>query len=184
MVKEMAGPLWIVYDIIYLVMMFLIIAIMASATGSIVEQTIELNYWVGVVAVIIVVGILNFFGERLIEKFETYVTIALYAGYLLFAFLVIKNTYPDIVRVFAEQDTSFVSDASIPAILWSGIIYVAYNLVIVPSCFFSLKRQTKRKETLISSIIAGVLMVIPWFLTYFAVMGFYPQKDVIGAAVP
>lgn len=184
MVKEIAGPLWILYDIIYLVMMFLIIAIMASATGSIVEQTIGLNYWVGVVGVIVVVGILNFFGERLIEKFETYGTIALYAGYLLFAFLVIKNTAPNITRVFVEQDTSFVSNASIPAILWSGIIYVAYNLVIVPSCFFSLKRQTKRKETLISSIIAGVLMVIPWFLTYFAVLGFYPQEDVIGAAVP
>ncbi len=27
-------------------------------------------------------------------------------------------------------------------------------------------------------------MTIPWFLTYFAVMGFYPNSDILGASVP
>ena len=40
------------------------------------------------------------------------------------------------------------------------------------------------KETVISGIIAGALMTIPWFLTYFAVMGFYPAEGVLTAEVP
>ena len=48
---------------------------------------------------------------------------------------------------------------------------------------FSLTRQTKRKETLVSGIIAGLLMVIPWFLSYFAMMCFYGDTSIVGADV-
>ena len=44
--KTIGGPLWIVFDIVYLLFMVVIIAVMASATGNIVEQTLGLNYWV------------------------------------------------------------------------------------------------------------------------------------------
>lgn len=183
-IKEIAGPLWVVFDVVYILFMIVIIAVMASATGSIVEQTLGLNYWIGVTGIIIIVAILNFYGEHLIERFETYGTIALYVGYIIFAVLVISANYENMGTVFASGDTSFVSDASIPTIIWTGILYCAYNLVVVPASFFTLKRQTKRKETVISGLIAGVLMTIPWFLTYFAVMCFYPDETVLGASVP
>lgn len=48
---------------------------------------------------------------------------------------------------------------------------------------FSLTRQTKRKETFISGLIAGLLMVIPWFLSYFAMMCFYGDTSIVGADV-
>ncbi|NDO47171.1 hypothetical protein [Clostridium sp. MD294] len=183
-IKEIGGPLWIVFDIVYFLFMIVIIAVMASATGSIVEQTLGLNYWVGVAAITIIVGILNFFGERLIERFETYGTIALYVGYIIFAVIVISNNHENMSQVFATNDTSFVPNATAPAILWSGILYCAYNLVVVPSSFFTIKRQTKTSESIISGIIGGILMTIPWFLTYFAVMCFYPNEDVLAASVP
>lgn len=183
-IKEIGGPLWVVFDIIYILFMVIIIAVMASATGSIVEQTLGLNYWTGVVGIVIVVGVLNFYGEHLIERFETYGTIVLYAGYIIFAILVITANHGNMSTVFATGDTSFVEDASIPKIIWTGILYCAYNLVVIPASFFTLKRQTKRKETVVSGLIAGILMTIPWFLTYFAVMCFYPNADVIGATVP
>ncbi len=183
-IKEIGGPLWIVFDIVYFLFMIVIIAVMAFATGSIVEQTLGLNYWVGVAAITIVVGVLNFFGARLIERFETYGTIALYIGYIIFAIIVISNNHQNISQVFATGDTSFVPNTTAPAILWSGVLYCAYNLVVVPSSFFTIKRQTKTSESIISGIIGGILMTIPWFLTYFAVMCFYPNEDVLAASVP
>ena len=183
-IKEIGGPLWIVFDIVYFLFMIVIIAVMASATGSIVEQTLGLNYWVGVAAITIVVGVLNFFGARLIERFETYGTIALYIGYIIFAIIVISNNHQNMSQVFATGDTSFVPNTTAPAIVWSGVLYCAYNLVVVPSSFFTIKRQTKTSESIISGIIGGILMTIPWFLTYFAVMCFYPNEDVLAASVP
>ena len=48
---------------------------------------------------------------------------------------------------------------------------------------FSLKRQTSRKETVLSGLFAGLLMVIPWFLSYFAMMCFYGDMSIVGPEV-
>ena len=183
--KTIGGPLWIVFDIVYLLFMVVIIAVMASATGNIVEQTLGLNYWVGVVAITVVVAILNFYGSRLIERFETLGTVALYAGYIVFSVLVIGTFGKNISTVFANHDTSFIEGSvSAGKALWSGVLYCAYNLVVMPATFFTIERQTRRVESVVSGIIGGVLATIPWFLTYFAVMCFYPNPDVLGASVP
>ena len=183
--KTIGGPLWIVFDIVYPLFMVVIIAVMASATGNIVEQTLGLNYWVGVVAITVVVAILNFYGSRLIERFETLGTVALYAGYIIFSVLVIGTFGKNISTVFANHDTSFIGGSvSAGKALWSGVLYCAYNLVVMPATFFTIERQTRRVESVVSGIIGGVLATIPWFLTYFAVMCFYPNPDVLGASVP
>lgn len=184
LLEKLIGKGWIIYDVVYVLLAVLIIAVMASATGEIVESTIGIPYWGGVFGVIVIVGILQFFGSWLIERFETYGTIALYVGYLIFGVIVISATWGNAKEVFATGNTSFVSNASIPSILWTGVVYVGYNLAVFPATLFTLKRQTTRKETVWSGVIAGVLMTIPWFLTYFAVMGFYPNADVLGASVP
>lgn len=184
-VKEIAGPFWMLYDIIYGCLAILIIAVMASATGEIVQSTLGISYWIGVSGVIVIVGILNFYGGWLIERFETYGTIALYIGYLIFAGLVISKTWGHALQVFATGDTSYIKDpVTIGAVLGTGILYVGYNLAVYPACFFTLQRQTSRKETIWSGIISGILMTVPWFLTYFAVMGFYPSEKILGATVP
>lgn len=183
--KTIGGPLWMVFDVVYLLFMVVIIAVMASATGNIVEQTLGLNYWVGVVAITVVVAILNFYGSRLIERFETLGTVALYVGYIIFAVLVIGTFGDNISTVFANHDTSYMEGSvSAGAALWSGILYCGYNLVVLPASFFTVKRQTRRVESVVSGIIGGVLATVPWFLTYFAVMCFYPNPDVLGASVP
>ncbi len=183
--KTIGGPLWMVFDVVYLLFMVVIIAVMASATGNIVEQTLGLNYWVGVVAITVVVAILNFYGSGLIERFETLGTVALYAGYIIFSVLVIGTYGSNITEVFAHHDTSYI-EGTVTAgkALWTGVLYCAYNLVVMPATFFTIKRQTRRVESVLSGIIGGVLATVPWFLTYFAVLCFYPNPDVLGASVP
>lgn len=182
--KQIIGKAWPVYDILYVILLFLIISIMASATGEILQQTVGLNYMVGVVVLIIVVAFLNFFGSAFIAKFETYGTIALYAAYICFTLLVIFSKKSSIGEVFATSNTSFVPNTSVGLAIWTGIIYATYNLSAIPAGLFTLRAQTKRKESVISAIIGAFLMTFPWFLTYFAVMGFYPNEDILGAPVP
>ena len=63
--KELIGPLYHVFDLVYLLFMVIIIAVMSSATGAVVEQMTGLNYWYGVGAITVIVGVLNYYGERL-----------------------------------------------------------------------------------------------------------------------
>src|SRR5690606_17504028 len=169
------GPFWFLLDIVYLLLAILIIAIMASATGEILSSTLGFNYWVGVILITIIVGLLNFFGKGLIERFKTIGTFALMLGYIIFAVIVISSTWSDASTVLSSGDTSYVAgNVPILAVLWTGILYVGYNLAVYPASLFTIERQTSRKEAVISGLIAGVLMTFPWFLTYFSILGFYP----------
>ena len=141
MIKVLIGPAWPLFDVAYVLMMILVIAIMASASGSIVEQTTGLNYWTGVVLLVAVTGGLMFFGDALIERFETWGTVLLYAGYIIFSGMVIMNGHDNIARVMATSDMSYTGETGILPVLWIGVIYVAYNLCVYPASMFSLKRQ-------------------------------------------
>src|SRR5699024_4801403 len=81
-------------------------------------------------------------------------------------------------------DHSLHPNVSLWAVLWSGILYVGYNLAVYPAALFTARRQTRLRHTVIAGIVAGLLMTVPWFLTYFALMGFYPDAGVFDASVP
>ncbi|ACZ40653.1 YkvI family membrane protein [Sphaerobacter thermophilus] len=184
LLKHVIGPFYPLYDIVYVLLAILVIAIMAAATGEILNSTLGLNYWVGVVLIIIVVGILNFYGEGLIERFKTAGTALLYLGYITFAFLVISRNWDQIGTTLSSGDHSLHPDAGLGIVLWTGIIYVGYNLVVYPAALFTVRRQTSMRDSVVAALFGGVLMTFPWFLTYFALMGFYPDDAIFDASVP
>lgn len=183
-IKQIIGGLWPVFDLLFLVMAVLVIAIMASAAGNIMEQTIGIPYLAGVGVVIGIVGVLSYAGETLLEQFKTGGTLFLYIAYILFAVIVLSQVWGDVTTVFSTGDTSYVSNASTLSVLQSGILYVGYNLVVFPAVFFALDHQESRHETVISGILAGTMMTLPFALTYVTFMGFYPSEQVMGAEVP
>lgn len=165
-IRQVIGPLWPVMDILTVLIAIVLIAVMAAATGSIFEQ-VGLPNILGSVVIVFLCGLLNFKGSKVIEKFESVGTVLLYGGYILFTIIVLVKKGGNIPQVFAAMDTSAVGGSvTLPLCIWTGILYVAYNINAIPMGMFSLTRQTKRKETLVSGIIAGLLMVIPWFLSY------------------
>lgn len=184
LVKQFLGPLWFLYDIIYILLAILIVAIVIAATASILERTLGINYVAGIVGIAIIAGFLNFYGTRLIERFQTVGTIALFVGYIIFASLVISDTWDKAGEVFSSHDTSFAGHFGAGTLIWTGIIYVGYNLAVYPAALFTVKRQRSIKDTLIGGAVGGFLMTLPWFLTYFALMGSYPDKAVFDADVP
>lgn len=175
---------WPLFDLLFVAMATIIIAVMASAAGSIMRDTVGIPYMFGIVSIILVVGVLTYFGASLIEQFKTVGTAFLYLAYVVFGLLVLSAVWGDVTSVFASGDTSYVSDANRMAVLKSGILYVGYNLAIFPAVFFALHRQETRKETVVSGVLAGVMMTLPFLLTYIAMMGFYPNESVLSAEVP
>ena len=182
-IKQMIGPLWPVMDILTILIAILLIAVMAAATGSIFAQ-VGLPSFLGNVVIIAVVGVLNFYGSGIIEKFESVGTILLYCGYILFTIIVISRRGDHIGEVFSSHSTvAYDGKVTVMLCIWTGILYVAYNINAIPMGMFSLKRQTSRKETVLSGLFAGLLMVIPWFLSYFAMMCFYGDMSIVGPEV-
>lgn len=174
----------VLYYIIYFLLAILIISIVIAATGSILERTLGLNYWIGVSIITVVTAILNFYGSHLIERFKTFGTTFLLTSYVVFAIMVISQTWGDAKEVFASGDTSYAGDFPWWSLFTVAIVYVSYNLAVYPAALFTVRRQKSIKDTLLGGLIAGILMTVPWFLTYFAMMGHYPNEAILGADVP
>lgn len=186
LLKKMVGPAWMLYEIGYLLAAVLIIAVMASAAGEILHNTMGFNRWVGVMVITVLVGFLNYKGEDVIAKLETLGTIALFAAYFAFAFFVYSAKGSAILSVFERWDTSYQTSSanSFPFLLWTGILYVGYNLGTYPAAFFTYRPLQSRRESFFAAIISGLLMTIPWFITYFAIMGYYPDRSILSSTVP
>ena len=183
-IKQLIGRLWPTFDLLFLVMAVLIIAIMASAAGEIMQQTIGIPYLIGISIVVVVVGVLSYVGESLIERFKTGGTTFLYLAYITLGVIVLSQTWGNITGVFASGNTAYVDNPNAWSILQSGFLYVGYNLAVYPAVLFALRRQNTRRESVISGLLAGTLMTAPFALTYVAFMGFYPAENVMGASVP
>jgi len=185
LLKKLIGPGWIAYEIVYLLLAVLIIAVMASAAGEILNQTLNFNNWVGVLLITVMVGFLNYKGEEMIAKLETIGSIALFIAYFIFTFSVFGSKGDAILQTFRDWNTSYLPEPpGLGILLWTGILYVGYNLAVYPASFFTFRDIHSRKESVIAAIISGLLMTIPWFLTYFAIMAFYPDKNVLESSVP
>ncbi len=185
LLKKLIGKGWIAYEVVYLLLAILIIAVMAAAAGEILNQTLGFNKWVGVFLIIAAVGFLNYKGDEVIAKLETIGTIALFAAYIIFAITVFTNKGGAIIEIFSHWDTSYLPEApGIGLLLWTGILYVGYNLAVYPASFFTYRNIQSRRESIFAGFISGLLMTIPWFLTYFSLLAYYPDKNILAATVP
>ncbi len=173
--KELLGKFWVLYEICYYVLLLIVLAVVASAAGSILEEMFGLNYYVGVIGMMVGVGSLVVKGKETIEKFLSYWSFILYSVYILF--LIVAFTK------FGGQITAGVFQGNIES-GWAmgGFQYAFYNLGIIPAVLFTTRHLETRKEAIGSGLLAGVIGIIPGFFLYLAMIGQYPE--ILGATVP
>jgi len=185
LLRKLVGRWWIAFEISYLIAAILVIAVMASAAGEILHEALGLNEWIGILAMTLLVGFLNYKGDDVIARLETIGTVALFAGYLLFSVSVFWKKGNAIADVLAKGTSNFTGETpGFLLLIWTGILYVGYNLAIYPASFFAYRGIRSKYESILAGLASGLLMTIPWFLTYFSMLAYYPDSYILDAAVP
>lgn len=183
-IRSVIGPAWPLFDVLYGAMAVLVIAIMASAAAEIMHDTLGLPPLAGTALVVGCVGALTYFGASAIEAFKSVGTVLLYLAYLGFGVAVLWGRWDAVAEVFAAGNTAYAEGAGPADALGSGILYVGYNLAVYPAVLFVLHRQQDRRDSLTSGLLAGLMMTLPFALTYLCVLAFYPMPRVLDAPVP
>ena len=174
---------WPLFDLLYIVMATVVLAVVASATGNILQDVWGIPYTPAVAAVIAITGVVIYLGRHWIERFKEYGTTALYIGYLLFAVVALMYAPDNVASVFANWDTSAAEGGTMAAIE-SGFVYAGIWLIVFPAVLFTLDYLETQREALLAGFTTGVMVGIPFLLTYLAMMAYYPAEGVVEAPVP
>lgn len=173
--KKLLGPFWVLYEICYQILLLLVLAVVAAAAGSILQEMFGLHYYVGVIGMMIGVGILVVKGKETIERVMSYWSFVLYGIYILFLIVAISRFGPQISAGLSQGDFQ-------PGWVMGGFKYAFYNLGIIPAILFTTRHLETRKEAVGSGILAGVIGMIPALFLFLTMSSQYP--DILGAVVP
>ena len=165
---RLLGRYWFVFEILYFILLFIVLAVIGSAAGTLLRENFGLPYLTGVLIMLAAVGFLTFKGSSLIESFLSSWSLLLYLIYG--AFLIVA-----LIKFGSAIQTQFAEGIIQPGWAVGGFKYALYNLGIIPAVLFCLKHIKTRKEAVTAGLLGGVIGILPGLLFYIAVVGFYPE---------
>jgi uncharacterized membrane protein YkvI len=173
--QKLLGRGWVLFEICYLVLMAIVLGVIAAASGSILNEMFGLNFYVGVVGLLVGVGLLVYNGSEAIERFLSYWSFVLYGVYILFLVVLFAKFGGNISANLAAGEVK-------SGFALNGFKYAWYNLGCVPALLFSLNTLENRKDSIISGILAAVITIVPAVLLLLGLISHYPE--VTAATVP
>lgn len=173
--QALLGRYWWLFEVIYLLIALLVLAVLGSASGEIVSQLLGWPPVYGVLTLMLFVGLLTFFGSTLIEKVFVGWSALLFVTYIVLAIFTYTRFGDDIAQHFA--------DATVRA-GWGvdGVRYAAYNLNALAAVLFVVPRFMNTRNAVGSGLTAGAVAIAPGILVFLTLLAGYPA--VIDAPVP
>ena len=166
--KQLLGRGWVAFEVLIILIFLLVLAVLASAAGNILQDNFGISYGVGLSIMLVVVGALTFFGRDVIAKVLTFWSFFLYAVFITFFILVFSNDSAPIGEAIKHAE---VLDG-----WWqSGFKYALYNIAAAPLLLYVARVFETRKEALRSGVVAGAIAMAPAVVFQFAFFAAYPE---------
>jgi len=174
-IQGLLGKWWFTYEILYLIGLVLIVSVMGSAAGAIFSEMFGSPEIIGIIIMMILVGLIVFYGTSIVEKVLSVWSIILYSAFFIMFVAVFVMFSTDIGLSFSKQaiDTNWTI---------GGVKYAAYNIGLAPAILFCVRHFESRKEALISGLLAGIIGMIPALIMFLAMLSEFPQ--IISETVP
>jgi len=163
--KVLLGPAWISYEMLFIASMFVVQAVIAAAAGKVLSDLLPVEPWVGVILMLVVIVVLNYFGRAVVVACMGVTAILVTLVLILFTVLAVAQQPETIANMFAASDPVGVSAMA------SGATFAMYNCLAIPVLLYVVIGQENRRQSFVSGLLAGLFAVIPAFLLHFAFLG-------------
>lgn len=173
--QRLLGRYWVAFEVLYISLMMIVMAVIAAAAGTILQETFGFPYLVGVIGIMALVGLLVFGGNRTIERAFAGWSGVLYLVYVIFFVLCVTRFGPQI-------QASLTSGTIEGSWVVGGFEYAGYNLAVLPAVLIAIRHHRNRRDTFVSGLLTGPLAMLPALLFFVAIAGEYP--GIVDEAVP
>lgn len=165
--KSLLGPFWVLFEIAYILLLILILAVFGAAAGAIGTAVLGWPLLVGTLLLAALIMAFTTFGNESVEGLFKYVSFLLYGVYALFLLLALTKFGDRIVAAFARPVIG-------PNWVAGGITYSGYNVVGAVAILPVLRHMRSGRDALAAGLLAGPLAMIPALL-FFICMAAWPE---------
>lgn len=175
--KVILGKGWWLYEIVILISMIIVIAISSTAAGTVIGKHLDSNIYIGQTILLAVVIFFTYKGREFIEKsmavasVSLLVVLSIVVGYVFF-------NLGDVTAANFSKDNVSVAPVGV------AFQYALVNISFFPLLLFGARQLATSKESLVASISAAVVGVLPLLALHYAFVSHYPEIISNGADVP
>jgi len=161
--KAILGKGWRLFELAYFIFMILVLAVVISAGGEVLDALIGTGKIFGGLLTAFLIFVLVWAGETAISGFFSGWSVLMLGVFAAFAFLCLK-------RFGFDPGVSVIRSGW----MGGGVKYALYNLGSLPAALFASRFAENRSQAIISGMICGILGILPAALLYLPMCGFYP----------
>ncbi len=173
--KALIGRYWIAFEILYALLFLLVLGVISSAAGNILEGEFGIPAMAGLGSMLVLVAVLVLFGRDIIERVLTFWCLGMYGVFAAYFITVWNASEVDLL------DAVSLGDAG-SGWLTGGLLYPLYNLAIAPVLLFSTRAIETRGEAVGAGLIAAAMVTAPALLFHLSYAAGAPE--VLDQAVP
>ncbi|MBL4836210.1 MAG: hypothetical protein JKY34_01420 [Kordiimonadaceae bacterium] len=166
--KVMLGRGWVAFEVAYIALIVLVLSTLGAASGEIAALNLGIDPIWGTLAMMVIIAVLVFYGSAVLEMFMAGWSFLLYASYAIFVVFCFQAFGSDISHAFSVAEVQ-------PGWFMGGLQYSGYNLASFAAVLFCIRHLTSRKQAIGAGLLAGPIAMIPGFLFFVAMVGFYPE---------
>lgn len=166
--KRLLGRGWILFEALFIIMLLLVLAVVASAAGEVLLQELRMPYMAGIAAMLLLVSALTFFGRDAIKN-----VLALWTGVLYVLFIAY---FVGSLSTFGSGSWEVLAQRQVES-GWAvrGFQYALYNLFIVPVILYSASAIRTTREAMLAAFIAALICLVPAGLFHYSFLAQYPE---------
>ena len=166
--RALLGRFWIIFEIAWLMLLVLILAVVAAAAGSIGGALFGWPEWIGTLILSAAIIGVTAYGTEAAEYLFRYSSTLIYVVYALFLVLALASFGDRIGPQLARP---------VPIDGWAvaGVTYASYNVVAAVAILPFLRHLTSRRDAVVAGLLSGPLAMLPAILFFLCMAAFYPE---------
>lgn len=165
--RELLGRGWIAFEVVYLLMSALVVAVVAAAAGNLVDQYLHVAPLVGVACLLVLVMVFAFYGRRLVTGVLAYKALILCAVLLAYFLAVVPPASSQLAAQFARHEV-------LPGWGTAAVRYLLYSSVVIPTMLFATTAIATRRQAIVAAILSAFAAMLPAALLHVSFATAYP----------
>ena len=165
---KLLGRGWIAFEITYLLLALLILSVFGATTGAIGQALFGWPLLAGTLVLLVSIAVFVAIGARAVEPLFKYVSVLLYATYVIFLALSLFRFGSRTLQSLSQHEVG-------RGWLVGGVTYAGYNLVAAVVILPVLRHLRSRNDALVAGLVAGPLAMLPGLFFFLSMIAWYPQ---------